>query len=106
MKRFIILLPIIGSLTVYAQVGHLLQGIGAKNFSMGGAATAQPLDISGALHWNPASISAFNQKEFSFNIGAFMSSPELYSSVTTQQGTFSGTTPCRRTRRTCCCPNN
>ena len=30
-----------------AQTGHLMQGVGAVNMSMGGAATAQPLDISG-----------------------------------------------------------
>ena len=40
-----------------AQAGHIMQGVGAVNMSMGGASTAQPLDISGALQWNPASIS-------------------------------------------------
>ncbi|MDC9724145.1 MAG: hypothetical protein PSN34_15435 [Urechidicola sp.] len=34
----------------FAQTGHLMQGVGAVNMSMGGAATAQPLDISGAMH--------------------------------------------------------
>jgi long-chain fatty acid transport protein len=42
---------------LFAQVGHIMQGIGAHNMSMGGAATGQPLDINGALNWNPAGIS-------------------------------------------------
>lgn len=65
----------------YAQTGHIMQGVGAFNMSMGGASTAQPLDISGALQWNPASISAFNEKIIKFDIGLFYSSPELYSTV-------------------------
>ena len=32
-----------------AQTGHIMQGIGATNMSMGGASTAQPIDINGAL---------------------------------------------------------
>jgi long-chain fatty acid transport protein len=77
---------------VFAQVGHIMQGIGAHNMSMGGAATGQPLDINGALNWNPAGISAFNSKVFSFNAGLFFSSPELSSTVPTPNGPFSGVT--------------
>jgi long-chain fatty acid transport protein len=69
------------SLTVFAQVGHLMQGVGAVNMSMGGAATAQPLDINGALQWNPAAISTFKGKTLSINIGAFSGSPELSSKL-------------------------
>ena len=58
-----------------------MQGVGAVNMSMGGAATAQPLDISGALQWNPAAISTFDNKIIDFNIGAFFSSPELSGSL-------------------------
>ncbi len=65
----------------FAQAGHLMQGVGAVNMSMGGAATAQPLDISGAMQWNPASLSVFSGKNLKFDIGAFFSSPELYSSL-------------------------
>jgi long-chain fatty acid transport protein len=75
-----------------AQAGHIMQGIGATNMSMGGAATAQPLDISGALHWNPAGISAFNTKVFSASVGLFFSSPELSSTVPTADGSVSGVT--------------
>ena len=66
---------------VYSQTGHLMQGAGAVNMSMGGASTAQPLDITGALQWNPASISAFDSKIAKLDIGLFYSSPELNSTV-------------------------
>jgi long-chain fatty acid transport protein len=75
-----------------AQAGHIMQGIGATNMSMGGAATAQPLDINGALQWNPAAISVFKTKIFSFNTGLFFSSPVLSSTVPTSGGPFSGVT--------------
>lgn len=65
----------------FSQAGHIMQGVGAFNMSMGGASTGQPLDISGALQWNPASISAFDDKIIKFDIGLFFSSPELSSTV-------------------------
>jgi len=64
-----------------AQTGHLMQGVGAVNMSMGGAATAQPLDISGAMQWNPASLSVFDGSILKFDIGAFEGVPELSSSL-------------------------
>ncbi len=69
------------STVAFSQAGHIMQGVGAVNMSMGGASTAQPLDISGALQWNPASISVFNDKILKFDIGLFSSSPELFSTV-------------------------
>lgn len=66
---------------VFAQAGHIMQGVGAVNMSMGGAATAQPLSIEGALQWNPATLSDFNGKILSISAGAFFSSPELKSSI-------------------------
>ena len=75
-----------------AQTGHIMQGVGAVNMSMGGAATAQPLDINGALQWNPAAISAFSTKVFSANAGMFYSSPQLASVVPVSGGTLSGVT--------------
>lgn len=65
----------------YSQVGHIMQGAGSVNMSMGGAATGQPLDISGALHWNPATITSFDRDELRLDIGLFFSSPELRSTV-------------------------
>ncbi|MBT8254853.1 MAG: hydrocarbon degradation protein [Flavobacteriaceae bacterium] len=66
---------------IYAQSGHIMQGVGSVNMSMGGAATGQPLDISGALQWNPAAISSFDENILKFDIGLFFSSPELSSTV-------------------------
>ncbi|MFK5879176.1 MAG: outer membrane protein transport protein [Flavobacteriaceae bacterium] len=65
----------------FAQTGHLMQGVGAVNMSMGGAATAQPLDISGAMQWNPATLSAFDGSILKFDIGMFKGTPTLYSSL-------------------------
>lgn len=76
----------------FAQAGHVLQGMGAVNMSMGGASTAQPIDISGALLWNPATISAFKGKEFSVNAGTFFSAPQVSSKVPTPNGIIGGTT--------------
>jgi long-chain fatty acid transport protein len=80
-KNFLKLAFLMLSALVYGQAGHVMQGVGAVNMSMGGAATAQPLDISGALQWNPAAISTFDSKILDFNIGLFYSSPELSSSL-------------------------
>lgn len=76
------------SSAIFSQAGHIMQGVGAVNMSMGGAATAQPLDINGALQWNPAAISAFSGREVSLSAGLFFSDPTLKSSF----GPFSGET--------------
>ena len=81
MKNILKLVLVLLTSSVFAQAGHIMQGVGAVNMSMGGAATAQPLDISGALQWNPAAISVFDSKIINFDIGAFSSSPELSSSL-------------------------
>ncbi len=80
-KNFLKLAFLMLSALVYGQAGHVMQGVGAINMSMGGAATAQPLDISGALQWNPAAISTFNDRILKLDIGLFYSSPKLYSTV-------------------------
>jgi long-chain fatty acid transport protein len=77
---------------LFAQAGHIMQGIGAKNMSMGGASTAQPIDINGALQWNPAAISVFKTKVFTADAGFFFSAPELSSTAPTPQGPMSGVT--------------
>ncbi len=66
---------------LFAQAGHVMQGVGAINMSMGGAATGQPLDISGAIQWNPAALSKFDENLLKLDVGAFFSSPELSSTV-------------------------
>jgi len=78
-KIFTIALVMLSSFA-FAQSGHLMQGIGAVNMSMGGASTAQPLDISGALQWNPASISGFSGTKIGLDVGMMFSSPTLSSS--------------------------
>lgn len=79
--NFLKLFVLLFSTAVFSQAGHIMQGAGSVNMSMGGAATGQPLDISGALHWNPASISAFDENTLKFDIGLFFSSPSLTSSL-------------------------
>lgn len=80
------------TLGLFGQAGHIMQGIGAVNMSMGGAATGQPLDINGALQWNPAGMSVFDGTIISANAGLFFSSPELKSTAPTPAGPFSGVT--------------
>ena len=93
MKNFLRLAVLLFTTATFSQAGHIMQGVGAVNMSMGGASTAQPIDISGALQWNPASISTFDSKIMNFDLGLFFSSPELSSTVPTPDGgTFSGIT--------------
>ncbi len=84
---------VLSSYFVFAQTGHLMQGVGAFNMSMGGASTGQPLDINGALQWNPAAISVFNKKILSVDVGLLSASPTIYSTVPTPDGNLmSGST--------------
>ena len=92
-KAFVNLILVLFSTALFSQAGHIMQGIGAVNMSMGGAATAMPLDINGAMHWNPAALSVFDDNILSANAGLFMSSPELSSSIEHPMfGTVSGVT--------------
>jgi len=82
MKNYFLTLGIfLSSFAIFAQAGHIMQGVGSVNMSMGGASTAQPLDISGAMQWNPATISTFDSKIIKLDVGLFFSSPELSSSL-------------------------
>jgi len=81
MKNLLKLAVVLFTTATFAQTGHIMQAAGAVNMSMGGASTAQPLDISGALQWNPAAISVFDNKILDFSIGAFFSAPILSSSL-------------------------
>ena len=93
MKKLIVTLGLgILPFILFAQAGHIMQGVGATNMSMGGAATAQPIDINGALQWNPAAISAFDSRIISANAGVFFSSPVLSSTVPTPGGPMTGIT--------------
>jgi long-chain fatty acid transport protein len=46
-----------------AQEGTILSGSGPVNRSFGGAAVAAPLSASGAMFWNPATISGLGRSE-------------------------------------------
>ncbi|MDP3311915.1 OmpP1/FadL family transporter [Lutibacter sp.] len=81
MRNLLKFVAVLFTTATFAQAGHIMQGVGAVNMSMGGASTAQPLNISGAIQWNPAALSVFDSKIIDFNIGAFFSSPELSSSL-------------------------
>ena len=43
--------------------GLVLTSVGPVNRSMGGASAAAPLDASGALYWNPATLSGLPSSE-------------------------------------------
>ncbi|TAK40483.1 MAG: hydrocarbon degradation protein [Saprospiraceae bacterium] len=86
MKSIIIALFSLLMVTLHAQTGHVLQGSGAVNFSMGGAATALPIDAAGSLQWNPASITAFGQNELSASVAWFTAAPEVYAKVVQPDG--------------------
>lgn len=88
MKKLLRLVVLLFTTATFAQTGHIMQGVGAVNMSMGGASTAQPLDISGALQWNPAAVSVFDGKILKLDIGLFSGSPEVYSTY----GPFEGST--------------
>ena len=68
------------SRTANAQ-GVMLRGSGAVNEAVGGTATAMPLDASGALFWNPATISALPKNEMSLGLGLIQSQSRVESSI-------------------------
>ncbi|MCB0620759.1 MAG: outer membrane protein transport protein [Saprospiraceae bacterium] len=83
--KLVVLLTLLWTVS-QAQTGHVMQGAGAVNFSMGGAATAQPIDASGALQWNPAAITAFDYTRFELSAAFFTAAPEVSSNVTMPDG--------------------
>ena len=69
-----------------AQYGPLLSGTGPINRSMGGAATGAPLSASGALFWNPASLSGLDRSEL--DVGAELLIPHTNLSSSLPAGSF------------------
>ncbi|REJ86520.1 MAG: hypothetical protein DWQ29_10330 [Planctomycetota bacterium] len=61
MRTRLLTLCIVSSLAAVADTsfgqGFVLTGVGPVNRSMGGVATAAPVDATGAIQWNPAAIS-------------------------------------------------
>ena len=61
--------------------GIFLTGVGAVNRSMGGAATAAPIDAQGALHWNPGSISGLATNEMSIAAEIMLLDQQIFSVI-------------------------
>ena len=59
----------VGERCAWAQFGLATSGVGPINRSMGGAATAAPLDAAGAIYWNPATMGALGRSEMAFGVG-------------------------------------
>lgn len=62
--------------------GLFVTATGPVNRSMGGAATAAPLDSMGAMFWNPASIAGLEQDELSIGIAGVLPVLNTSSSIT------------------------
>ncbi len=77
------------SATAYGQ-GITVTGVGPVNRSMGGAGTAAPLEAIGALHWNPASISALPRSQASFAVEGLLADIDLTSSIGGVSSTTNG----------------
>lgn len=85
MKNLFIALFTLIVVALQAQTGHVLQGAGAVNFSMGGAATAMPADVLGTLQWNPAAITAFDRSAAALSVAYFTAAPEVFAAASNQQ---------------------
>ena len=68
--------------------GYILPGVGPVNRSMGGAGTAAPLDATGSLHWNPASITGLPSSRVDLGVDLVINRNQVNSSA----GPFSGST--------------
>jgi long-chain fatty acid transport protein len=51
-----------------AQYGPVLTGVGAVNRASAGVAVANPISPSGAVYWNPATLTAFDRSEIDFGL--------------------------------------
>ena len=69
-----------------AQIGVALTGAGPIDRSMGGAAVAAPLDASGALFWNPATMSGLSRSEMEFGAELLYPRTKVSSSIANLAG--------------------
>ncbi len=76
----VLLVFVFASAPSVAQTGHVLNGIGAVNQGMAGTGVAAPLDASGALNWNPGSISRLGRNEIQFSMEMMKPDIEMSSS--------------------------
>lgn len=61
--------------------GFVLPGVGPVNRSMGGASTAAPIDATGSLHWNPATISGLPGSRFDLGVDLVVNRNQVDSGV-------------------------
>ena len=66
MKNLLRLAVLLFTTATFSQAGHIMQGVGSVNMSMGGAATAQPIDIVSLGGSNQVSLT-FRQYGARFN---------------------------------------
>ena len=76
----------ISSTSAEAQFGPVMTGVGPINRSMGGASTAAPLSASGALLWNPATLSRLKRSEL--DVGGELLFPHASVSSSVPANTF------------------
>lgn len=67
--------------TAWAQLGPVLSGAGAINRSMAGASTAAPLSSTGAMLWNPATITGLRRSQLEGSAELLFPDTELTSSI-------------------------
>ena len=82
----LLFVSLLGATTVMAQSGHVLNGVGPVDQSWAGAGMASPQEGLMALHWNPASITDFDQSTLDVSLQLLIPSGNLGSSV--NQGAF------------------
>lgn len=68
------------------QIANIVGSVGAINQSMGGAATAMPLDASGSQYWNPAGVTDLETTELDLNIEPYF--PEITLNSTLEAGSL------------------
>jgi long-chain fatty acid transport protein len=64
-----------------AAQGLVLTSVGPVNRSMGGASTAAPLDATGALYWNPATLAGLPRSEIDFGLEILYTTSVVSSAV-------------------------
>jgi long-chain fatty acid transport protein len=75
------LLACLATCGIASAQGTVLSGAGPVNRSMGSAATAAPLDATGALYWNPASISGLKSSQLELGLELLYGRSAIASSI-------------------------
>jgi long-chain fatty acid transport protein len=79
--RFVlaVLLVVLGQHSAQAQFGVVFSSSGPVDRSFGGAATAAPIDATGALYWNPATITGLDGNQVDVGLEALYPHEKLSS---------------------------